>query len=163
MQMAVIEYARNVLGLQGANSEEADHKTKYPVIHLMEQQKALIRKKLFGGTIRLGAWPCLVKNSTQLSNAYVKFGNSLFESLPTVQERHRHRYEVNNDYRQQLERAGLVISGTSPDDLLVEAVELPKTAHPFFVGTQYHPELKSHFLEPHPLFMAFVKAILSKD
>jgi CTP synthase len=162
MQMAVIEYSRNVLGLKNANSEEADTKTKYPVIHVMEHQKALIKQKLFGGTIRLGAWPCLVKKNTQLAAAYADFGNSLFESLPMVQERHRHRYEVNNDYVQRLEKAGLIVSGTSPDNLLVEAIEIPKAVHPFFVGTQYHPELKSHFLEPHPLFMAFVSAIVAK-
>lgn len=160
MQMAVIEYARNVLGLTGANSEEVDPKAKDPVIHIMEYQKKLIEARQFGGTIRLGAWPCDIKPSTILEKAYKTYGNAYFDTLPVVQERHRHRYEFNNQYKEALEAAGLVISGTSPDGSLVEAVELPKSVHPFFVGTQYHPELKTHFLEPHPLFMAFVKEVL---
>jgi CTP synthase len=158
MQMAVIEYARNVLGIKGANSEEVELKTKDPVIHLMEDQKSNIENGTYGGTIRLGAWPCKVKEGSRLEEQYKNYGNELFDSLPVVQERHRHRYEFNNEYRDRFEKAGLVLSGKSPDDMLVEAIELPKKVHPFFIGTQYHPELKTRFLAPHPLFMGFVKA-----
>jgi CTP synthase len=158
MQMAVIEYARNVLGFKGANSEEVELKTKDPVIHLMEDQKSNIENGTYGGTIRLGAWPCKVKEGSRLEEQYKNYGNELFDSLPVVQERHRHRYEFNNEYRDRFEKAGLVLSGKSPDDMLVEAIELPKKVHPFFIGTQYHPELKTRFLAPHPLFMGFVKA-----
>ena len=164
MQMAVIEYARNVLGLKGANSEEVDPNTQYPVVHIMEDQKKLIEKQLYGGTIRLGAYPCKVKEETILESLYaegMKQGNSLFK-LPTVMERHRHRYEFNNEYREQLENAGLVVSGTSPDGNLVEAIEIPKKIHPFFVGTQYHPELKTRFIHPHPIFVGFIKEVMNK-
>jgi len=114
-------------------------------------------KDLFGGTIRLGAYPCAVKPKSLLEYYYKKFGNYLF-TLPNVSERHRHRYEFNNFYRQQLEDKGLLVAGTSPDSSLVEAIELPKSVHPFFIGTQYHPELKSRFLVPHPIFMGFIDA-----
>jgi CTP synthase len=163
MQMAVIEYARNVLNLKDANSEEVNPKTKNPVIHLMEDQKKNIENGTYGGTIRLGGWPCKVKKGSVLEKQYEKYSNSLFNSLPIVKERHRHRYEFNNDYRKQFENAGLVLSGKSPDDRLVEAIELPKKVHPFFVGTQYHPELKTRFLEPHPIFMGFVKACILQN
>jgi CTP synthase len=91
---------------------------------------------------------------------YKKYGNSLYDSLPTIMERHRHRYEFNNKYRELFENSAMKLSGKSPDDMLIEAIELPKEIHPFFVGTQYHPELKSRFLEPHPLFLGFVEATL---
>lgn len=149
MQMAVIEYARNVLGYKNANSEEVDPATPYPVIHLMPDQKTYLAKHQFGSTIRLGTWPCVVKPKTQLHKLY---------SALQITERHRHRYEVNNTYRAELENAGLVISGTSPDGQLVEAIELPADIHPFFVGTQFHPEYTSRFLEPHPIFLGFITA-----
>lgn len=148
MQMAVIEFARNVVGLKGANSEEADSKTKYPVVHVMPDQKKYLEMHQYGGTIRLGAWPCKIKKGTLLDKIYKK---------EEVSERHRHRYEVNNEFREQLEKAGLVICGTSPDGKLVEAVELKN--HPFFVGTQFHPEYISRPLSPHPIFIEFVRAI----
>lgn len=160
MQMAVIEFARNVAGLKGANSEEADPEAKHQVIHMMEEQKKFIKMKNFGGTIRLGAWPCKVKKGSLLEKVYKENMNELFDTLPIVQERHRHRYEFNNEYRKQFEKLGLVVSGASPDDMLVEAIELDKKVHPFFLGTQYHPELKSQFLRPHPIFMGFVKAMV---
>ena len=162
MQMAVIEYSRNLLGLKKANSEEVDPDSPDQVIHLMEAQKKLIKKQQYGGTIRLGAYPCKVVKGTLLHSLYKEYKNDLYQNLPVVQERHRHRYEFNNDYRKSLTDAGLVISGTSPDDMLVEAIELPKEVHPFFVGTQYHPELKSQLIQPHPIFMGFVKACLEK-
>jgi len=152
MQMAVIEFARNVLKFKGANSEECNHKTAYPVIHLMEEQKALIAKKQYGGTIRLGGWPCKLKKGTRLARIYAK----KFGRQEVVSERHRHRYEFNNKYREQYEKAGMIISGTSPDNKLVEAVEIKN--HPFFIGTQFHPEYISRPLDPHPLFVEFVKA-----
>lgn len=153
MQMAVIEYARNVAKLTNANSTEVDSKTKFPVIHVMEGQKDYLAKNQYGGTIRLGAWPCAIKPGTILAKAYGK---------TEVSERHRHRYEFNNDYRETLEKKGLIISGTSPDGKLVEAIELPKSVHPFFVGTQFHPEYKSRPLSPHPLFVDFIKSAILK-
>ena len=160
MQMAVIEFSRNILGLKDANSEEVNPKSKNMVIHIMENQKKKIAKKEYGGTIRLGAYPCKVVEGTLLEEMYSKYSNELFDSLPIVDERHRHRYEFNNEYRERLEEKGLVLSGISPDGNLVEAVELSRKDHPFFIGTQYHPELKSRFLTPHPLFLGFVEACI---
>ncbi len=152
MQMAVIEFSRNVLGLKGANSEEVESNCGKKVVHLMDSQKENIENSQYGGTIRLGAWPCKLKKGSFLSELYGK------KNL--VHERHRHRYEFNNDFRQDLEKAGLIVSGESPDGSLVEAVEISKKEHPFFIGTQFHPELKSQFLNPHPIFLGFVKACL---
>jgi CTP synthase len=162
MQMATIEYARNVLGIKDANSEEVDPKCKDKVIHLMEEQQELIKKKEYGGTIRLGAWPCKIDEKSLIYEMYDKYGNGLYRPLPVVQERHRHRYEFNNEYREIFEKSDFKLVGKSPDDMLIEAIELSKTVHPFFIGTQYHPELKSRFLEPHPLFMGFVNASLKR-
>ena len=151
MQMCVVEYSRNVLSLKDANSEEANPKTTNPVIHIMPEQKELLAKKQYGGTIRLGGWPCKMVPGTKLAGAYAK----KFGKKTTVSERHRHRYEYNNEYRKQLEEAGLKVCGTSPDNKIVEAVEI--TDHPFFIGTQFHPEYISRPLDPHPLFVEFVK------
>lgn len=148
MQMAVIEFARNVLKFKSANTEEADPDTKYPVIHTMDYQKELIKNHQFGGTIRLGSYPCKVIKGTKLAKAY--------SNKSIVHERHRHRYEFNNKYKKEFEKAGMVFSGTSPDGKLVEAVELPN--HKFFVGTQFHPEYKSRPLSPHPIFIDFLKS-----
>jgi CTP synthase len=148
MQMASIEFARNVLKFNNANSEEIDPETKYPVIHIMDAQVKNLKDKNYGGTIRLGAYPCKIKKGTKLSSAYGQ--------QSTISERHRHRYEFNNKYIDKFEDAGFVISGTSPDGKLVEAIELKN--HPFFVGTQFHPEYKSRPLSPHPLFVEFLKA-----
>ncbi len=156
MQMAVIEFARDVLGFKGANSQEVDPETKYPVIHIMPGQQELIAKKQYGGTIRLGGWPCKIVHGTRLAKAYKK----KFGAQDVISERHRHRYEFNNIYRDQFEKAGLKIAGTSPDGKIVEAVEI--TDHPFFVGTQFHPEYISRPLDPHPLFVEFVKACAKK-
>lgn len=172
MQMASIEFARNVLKLKDANSTEVNPKTKYPVIHVMPDQAEYLAKNEYGGTIRLGSWPCLVKENTKLFEAYKRYGmhknspwftdsNSKFlilNSKFTVYERHRHRYEFNNEFRERFEKAGFVISGTSPDGHLIEAVELKN--HPFFVGTQFHPEYISRPLTPHPIFVAFIAACL---
>ncbi len=153
MQMAVIEFARNVCGLSDANSEEVNPKGKNKVIHIMPEQEELIKKKGYGGTIRLGSWPCKMKKGTRLANAYNKMG---FKDV--INERHRHRYEFNNDYRELFEKKGLIISGTSPDGHIVEAIELKD--HPFFVGVQFHPEYISRPLAPHPLFVEFVRSLL---
>lgn len=155
MQMAVIEFARNVCKLKGVNSEEVDGKAENPVIHIMPEQKALLEKKQYGGTIRLGGWPCKIVPGTHMAKAYAKkFGKEI-----VISERHRHRYEYNNQYRELLESKGLTIAGTSPDNKIVEAVEI--TDHPFYIGTQFHPEYISRPLDPHPLFVEFVKVCLS--
>ncbi|MEX2100767.1 MAG: CTP synthase [Acidimicrobiia bacterium] len=144
MQCAVIEYARNECGLAGANSSEFDTRTPHPVIDLMDEQRDVVDK---GGTMRLGVYPAKLMPGSIVQKTYGE---------EVVYERHRHRYEVNNKYRAKLEEAGLVCSGTSPDEHLVEFVELPD--HPFFVGTQAHPEFKSRPNRAHPLFAAFVRA-----
>jgi len=147
MQMAVIEYARTVLGLKDANSTEMNDETQHPVIALMEEQKNITDK---GGTMRLGAWKCDLQEN---SLAYKIYGKS------QIQERHRHRYEYNNEYRKQLEAAGLSTSGVNPETGLVEIVELKN--HPFFIGVQYHPEYKSTVANPHPIFVSFVSAMVN--
>ncbi|MFD2561584.1 CTP synthase [Aquimarina rubra] len=144
MQMAVIEYSRNVLGLKDACSVEVDENTANPVISLMEEQKNITD---MGGTMRLGAWDCELVENSKVSEAY---GVSL------ISERHRHRYEYNDQYKEQLEKAGLRTTGINPKTGLVEIIEIPE--HPWFVGVQYHPEYKSTVANPHPLFVAFVKA-----
>lgn len=146
MQCAVIEFARNVIGFKGANSSEFAPRTKYPVIDLMPEQKKL-RKK--GGTMRLGAQPCHIQPG---SIAYSIYGQEL------ISERHRHRYEFNNKYRNDYEKAGMHLGGLSPDHKLVEMVEIAD--HPWFIACQFHPELKSRFTKPHPLFREFVKAAM---
>ncbi|HOZ53656.1 MAG TPA: CTP synthase [bacterium] len=155
MQMAVIEFARDVCGLKNAVSEEINPNSKNLVIHIMPGQAELIREKGYGGTIRLGAWPCKLQKGTTLQQAYKKM-----KKADTVLERHRHRYEFNNDYRELFTKKGLIISGTSPDGKIVEAIELKN--HPFFVGVQFHPEYISRPLDPHPLFVEFVRVIKNK-
>lgn len=155
MQMAVIEFARNVLGLKRANSTEVHPKTPHPVIHIMPEQKEYLKKHQYGGTIRLGDWPSQLVEGTLTHKVY-KESRWLKNSSSTIHERHRHRYEFNNQYRQRFEKAGMKISGTSPDGKLVEAIEL--SHHPFFIGTQFHPEYQSRPLNPHPLFASFIKA-----
>ncbi|MCK5415982.1 CTP synthase [Candidatus Parcubacteria bacterium] len=158
MQMAVIEYARNVLGLKDANSEEVNSGTTNPVIHIMPEQKKLLAKKQYGGTIRLGGWPCQIKEGTHFAKAYDEKFILSTDKTKIISERHRHRYEFNNEYREKLEKAGLTIAGTSPNNQIVEAVEI--TNHPFFIGVQFHPEYISRPLDPHPLFIEFVKVCL---
>ncbi len=177
MQMATIEFARNVLHLKGANSKEINPNTKYPVIHIMPDQEEYLAKKQYGGTIRLGAWPCIIKTGTVLEKAYQDYGKAHSDpwnqprpgekTIKTknnnqlvVYERHRHRYEFNQEYQKQFEKKGFVISGTSPDGKLVEAIELKD--HPFFVGTQFHPEYISRPLTPHPIFLAFMTSTLEE-
>jgi CTP synthase len=144
LQCAVIEYARNVCGLDGAHSYEFNTETPHPVINLMDSQQHITRK---GGTMRLGTYPCAITNGTLAARVYHKH---------KISERHRHRYEVNNDYRQKLVDKGMIFSGLSPDGSLVEMIELSN--HPYFIGCQFHPELKSRPMAPHPLFTGLVEA-----
>jgi len=149
MQIMVISYARNVLGLRKANSTEFDQKSPHPVIATMEDQVEKIKAKNYGATMRLGAYPCVLKPGTVAGTAYGK---------RKILERHRHRYEVNNSYVNKLEKAGLVFSGRYEKGNLMEIAELPKKEHPFYLGVQFHPEFKSRPLAPHPLFTAFIRA-----
>jgi len=153
MQLAVIEFARHVCGLKAAHTTEIDKETKYPVIDIMPEQKKILEDKNYGATMRLGAYPAAITMRTQAFSAYKKH---------LISERHRHRWEVNPEYIETLEKSGLVFSGKSPDGRLMEIAELPKTEHPFFLGTQFHPEFKSRPLEPHPLFREFVEAAINK-
>ncbi len=163
MQLLVIEYARNVVGLTGAHTTEINKNAEHKVIDIMEHQKKLIKKGEYGGSMRLGAYPCILKHKSIARLAYEDKGwGKMHKDAYTISERHRHRFEVNNEYVSQLEKAGLVFSGTSPDGLLMEIAELPKSKHPFFVGTQFHPEFLARPLSPHPLFTAFIKAASKK-
>jgi CTP synthase len=145
----VIEFARNVCGLADANSAEFDPNCEHPVIHIMEEQKNVTEK---GGTMRLGSYPCVTKEGSLARKIYQQ---------EQVTERHRHRYEVNNKYRDILEQNGMIMSGLSPDGQLVEIVEIPD--HPFFIAGQFHPELKSRIMRPHPIFTHFVAAALEHE
>ena len=153
LQIAVIEHARNICGLKGANSSEIDKKAKYPVIDILPEQKKLIKKKQYGATMRLGAYEAVLKDNSIVRDLYGK---------KNVSERHRHRYEVNTDYIKRLEDKGLIFSGISPDRRLMEFLELPKNVHPFFVATQAHPEFTSRPLDPNPLFSGFMEAAIKK-
>jgi len=146
MQLATIEFARNVCNIKDATSTEFDSKAKNPVIDLMKEQIELMRNKKYGATMRLGAWDCEIKPNTISAKAYKE---------KNISERHRHRYELNNDYREILEKKGLVVAGVNPEKDLVEIIELKN--HPFFAATQFHPEFKSRPLDPHPLFKEFIK------
>ncbi len=167
MQMAVIEYARNVCGLKKANSTEVNPQAPHPVIHIMPHQQEFLKKHQYGGTIRLGSYPCKVSNGSLLESLYKKYSTGknapwfsdakLVNQKPKknlIFERHRHRFEVNSVYVKQLTKKGLIVSGTSPDSNLVEAVELP--GHPFFLGTQFHPEYIARPMTPHPIFIGFL-------
>ncbi len=149
MQLAVVEFARNVAGLKGANTLEVDPKSPHLVVDIMPEQKENLAKKDYGATMRLGQYEARIKKGTQAALAYQK---------GSILERHRHRYEINPDYVERIEKKGLVFSATSPSGQLMEIAELPKSSHPFFLGTQFHPELQSSLLHPHPLFVAFIKA-----
>jgi CTP synthase len=146
MQAAVIEFGRNIVGLDKANSTEMDEKTIQPVIDLMEEQKTILEK---GGTMRLGAYPCVLNKK---SKAYQAYGKEMIE------ERHRHRYEFNNKYMDDYIKAGMMPVGMNPETNLVEIIEIP--SHKWFVGVQFHPEYKSTVINPHPLFISFIKATL---
>ncbi len=151
MQCAVIEYARHVAGLDGAHTTEIESDCEHPVIHIMDEQKEKMEKSDYGGTMRLGAYPCVLHPDAKSREAYGE---------KEISERHRHRYEFNNAYRDILTEKGLMLAGRSPDRTLVEIVEVP--GHPYFVAVQFHPEFKSRPLSPHPLFREFIKATINK-
>ena len=146
--MAVVEFARNVLGWDKANSSEMDHATPYPVIDIMEDQKNITNK---GGTMRLGGYDCQLKPGSKVAEVYGK---------PMVRERHRHRFEFNSKFLPDFEAAGMIATGTNPDTGLVEIMEIP--THKWYVCCQFHPEYSSTALAPHPLFLAFVKAAIAE-
>ncbi len=153
MQLMLVEFARDICGLAGANTVEVDAKTKYPVVDLMPDQQAAMHAGRYGATMRLGAYPANLKRGTRAARAY---------GTGTVSERHRHRYEVNPAYIGTFEEHGLVFSGVSPDGRLMEIAELPEQEHPFFLGTQFHPEFTSRPLVPHPLFAEFIKTSIER-
>jgi len=157
MQIASIEFARNVCDLKNANTEEIDPKTPHPVIHIMEDQKKKLKEKDYGGSMRLGEYPCQLQKGTIAYDAYKKMKN---ENFPLILERHRHRYEFNNEYKDIFSKKGFVFSGINPDRNLVEIIELKD--HPFFVGVQFHPEFISRPLRPHPLFIEFINKAAKK-
>ncbi|MDB4940177.1 MAG: synthase, synthase [Candidatus Doudnabacteria bacterium] len=151
MQMATIEFARNVAKLRNANSTEVDTVTKHDIVHIMPDQEKKLLVKDYGGSMRLGAWDCILKKGSKAEALY---------GVRKISERHRHRYEINNKYREQLEKEGLIFSGTSPDGKLAEIIEIPTKR--FFMGSQFHPEYKSRPMRPHPMFDGFVKAAIKK-
>jgi len=153
MQLMMIEYARNVLGLKDAHTTEIKKSATDPVIDIMLEQKKHLADNKYGGTMRLGVYPCYLKKGTMARAAYKK---------ELVEERHRHRYEVNPNYVKRFEEAGLVFSGTSPDRVLMEIAELPRSVHPFMLGTQFHPEFQARPLSPHPLFTEFLRAAVAR-
>ena len=153
MQLMVVEYARNVLGWKDAQTTEIDSHTKHPVVDVLPEQRKKLAEGDFGGSMRLGSYPAYLKERTIARGAY---------KSEMVHERHRHRYEVNPVYIKEIERAGLLFSGISPDEKLMEIAELPRSKHPFFLGTQFHPEFTSRPLASHPLFDAFIKAAIKK-
>lgn len=163
MQLAVVEFARNVAHLKDANSVEVNPKTPYPVIHMNNMQKENAARRAYGGTMRLGRWDCKVKKETISFDSYLEYGGFIDANKSVVAERHRHRYEFNDKFSDILEKKGLILSGRSVVENLGEIIELPKSVHPFFVGTQFHPEYKSRPLSPHPLFMSFIKACLNNS
>ena len=153
MQLMVIEYARNVLGLKDANTAEINKSSSALVIDIMSDQKKKLEELNFGGSMRLGAYSAHIQKGTIAHKAYLQ---------DVIQERHRHRYEVNPEFIKKIEDAGLIFSGKSPNGVLMEIAELPKNIHPFFLGTQFHPEFLARPLSPHPLFTAFIKAGIEK-
>jgi CTP synthase len=159
MQLACVEFARHVIGWPDANSQEVDPKSKHQVIHIIPEQNRILEDRAYGGTMRLGGWECIVKKGTLPWKAYEKYGGFIDKKTGLTSERHRHRYEFNDSYLHDFEKAGLVIAGRSKKENLVELIQLPTSMHPFFVGTQGHPEYKSTPLHPHPIFLAFMEAV----
>jgi len=163
MQLACVEWARNVLNIKNANTTENDSKTKYPIIHEIPEEERYVRIKSKGVTMRLGGYDCIIKHGTLAYKIYTKYKESFrkIEGSKDIltNERHRHRYEFNNEYRKQFEDSGFVFSGTSPDNFFVEMIELSSKDHPFFLATQAHPEYKSTPLNPHPIFLEYIKTV----
>ncbi|MCB9812771.1 MAG: CTP synthase [Pseudomonadales bacterium] len=163
MQLASIEFARNVAGLKDANTVEVNPETPYPIIHDIPFEEKYQKIKGKGASMRLGAYDCILKPNTLAHNIYKKHHAFKDENKNLISERHRHRFEFNNKYREVLENAGFIISGTSPDDFFVEMIELPQNKHPFFLATQAHPEYKSQPLKPHPIFVEYLKAVIKQS
>lgn len=161
MQLSVVSFARDVLGFKDANSTENDEKSKHQVVHFIPDQKELIKQRAYGGTMRLGGWDAIVKKGTRAYKLYEKYGGFINKNKGLTSERHRHRYEFNNDFIEDFEKKGLVISAKSVKENLVEIVELPEKEHPFYLGTQGHPEYKSRPLSPHPIFLGFLEACVN--
>jgi CTP synthase len=162
MQLSVIEFARNVCRMKDANSKEFVKHCQYPVIDVLPEQKSILSEKRYGGTMRLGAYPCLLAKGTNVYQAYLKskWGKVNKKGNILIQERHRHRYELNNEFRKELKQKGLILAGINPERDLVEIIEAPR--HPFFVGVQFHPEFKSRPLRPHPLFREFIRVAIQR-
>jgi CTP synthase len=158
MQLSVVSFARGVMGWDDAHTTEVNPDTGHPVIHLIPTQKELMEKRAYGGTMRLGAWEAIVKHNTMAYELYDKYDGFIDKEKGLTSERHRHRYEFNNRYIKDFEDKGLVISAQSVAEGLVEIVELSRDVHPFFIGTQGHPEYKSRPLSPHPIFLGFIEA-----
>jgi len=170
MQLALIEYARNVLKLKAAHTTEVDKKNPYPVIDIMPEQVEYMKTNNYGGTMRLGSYPTLLKKGTIAYKSYSTAEEGRWsapQDMSTdnlvIRERHRHRYEVNPAYVKKFEDAGIIFSGVSPDRILMEIMELPREVHPFFIGTQYHPEFTSSPLHPHPIFLEFIRASIERQ
>lgn len=162
MQLAVVAFARDVLGWKDANTEENNPTTQHPVIHFIPSQKKMVERRAYGGTMRLGGWDAVIKKGTLAWELYDRFNDFKDKAKGLTSERHRHRYEFNDDFTSDLERSGLVIAARSAVENLVEIVELPKDQHPFYLGTQGHPEYKSNPLKPHPIFLGFIEACSMK-
>lgn len=163
MQLAAVEFARNVVGWKDAHTEEVNPKTKHNVVHIIPEQQRIMENRAYGGTMRLGGWECLLKEGSEAFQIYQGTTHMLDEKRGLISERHRHRYEFNDQFAEEMEQAGLVISGRSVKENLVEFIELPQSEHPFFVATQGHPEYKSRPLNPHPLFVAFMDAAVEQN
>ncbi|OGV91891.1 CTP synthase [Microgenomates group bacterium RIFCSPLOWO2_01_FULL_46_13] len=161
MQLAVVEFARNVLKLTGAHTTEVDPQTSHPVIHMIPEQKRIIANRAYGGTMRLGAWECSLKKGTLFWEIYDKNKQFVNKGKGLTSERHRHRFEFNEKYVSMFEKAGMIIAGLSVEENLVELIELPRSVHPFFAGTQGHPEYKSRPLRPHGVFISFLENALA--
>lgn len=161
MQLAVVAFARDILGYKKANTTENDLKTPYPVIHLIAAQKDVLKRRAYGGTMRLGGWEAIVTPQTTAWEIYNRYNGFIDKSKNLTSERHRHRYEFNNFYTADFEKAGMVFAARSRVENLVEIIELPKSIHPFYLGTQGHPEYKSRPLTPHPFFLAFIDACIN--
>ncbi|PIY69516.1 CTP synthase [Candidatus Roizmanbacteria bacterium CG_4_10_14_0_8_um_filter_39_9] len=161
MQLAVVAFARSVLGWKDANTQENDKKTTHPVIHIIPEQQRMLDKRSYGGTMRLGSWDAIVVKKTHTFEIYRKYNGFIDEKKGLTSERHRHRWEFNDKYVKDFEKKGLIIAARSVIENLVEIVELPKSMHPFYLGTQGHPEYKSRPLAPHPIFLAFIEACKS--
>ncbi len=162
MQLAAVSFARDILGWKDANTTENNPKTQHDVIHLMPAQEKFMKNRAYGGTMRLGRWDAIVKKDTRAWEFYEKYGGPIDLKTGLTSERHRHRFEFNDTFAKEFEKAGLIISARSVKEKLAEIIELPESAHPFYLGTQGHPEYKSRPLHPHPLFIAFLKACIKK-